>query len=116
VALVDAVRAEARSVLHAGRAERTVTARLRRALEVRDRRCAFPGCHAHVGRCEAHHVLPWEDRGPTDLPNMAILCVAHHHAVHEGGWTMRLRDGCTGHEQGCWAFEPPLLGRRRPRS
>ena len=114
-ALVDAVRTETRSVLYVGRAERTVSARMRRALEVRDRHCAFPGCHAHVRRCEAHHVLPWEDGGPTDLPNMAILCVAHHHAVHEGGWTMRLRDGFTGHEQGCWAFEPPPLRHRRLR-
>ena len=114
-ALVDAVRTEARSVLYVGRAERTVSARMRRAFEVRDRHFAFPGCHAHVRRCEAHHVLPWEDGGPTDLPNMAILCVAHHHAVHEGGWTMRLRDGFTGHEQGCWAFEPPPLRHRRLR-
>ena len=94
---------------------RTVTARLRRALEVRDGHCAFPGCHAHVRRCHAHHVQPWEDGGATDLPNLALMCVAHHHAVHEGGWTMRLRDGLTGHEQGIWEFEPPPLRRRRLR-
>jgi hypothetical protein len=45
----------------------------------------------------------------------ALMCVAHHHAVHEGGWTMRLRDGATGHELACWEFEPPPLGRRRLR-
>ena len=112
-ALVDAVRAEARSILYVGRAERTVSARLRRALEVRDRHCAFPGCHAHVRRCHAHHVLPWEDGGATDLPNMALMCVAHHHAVHEGGWTLRPRAGATGHEQNSWEFEPPPLHRRR---
>jgi len=114
-ALVDAVRTEARSILYVGRAQRTVTARLRRALEVRDGHCAFPGCHAHVRRCHAHHVQPWEEGGPTDLPNLALMCVAHHHAVHEGGWTMRLRDGLTGHEQGIWEFEPPPLRRRRLR-
>jgi hypothetical protein len=103
----------ARSVLYVGRAERTVPARLRRALETRDRRCAFPGCHAHVRRCHAHHVDPWENGGSTDLPNLALLCVAHHHAVHEGGWSMRLRAGVTGHEQGCWEFDPPPR-RRRP--
>ena len=112
-ALVDAVRVEGREVLYVGRAERTVTARLRRALEVRDGHCAFPGCHAHVRRCDAHHVLPWEDGGATDLPNMALMCVAHHHAVHEGGWTMRLRAGATGHEQNFWEFDPPPSRRRR---
>jgi len=114
-ALVDAVRTQARSVLYVGRAERTVTSRLRRALEVRDGHCAFPGCHAHVRRCHAHHVQPWEDGGPTDLPNLALMCVAHHHAVHEGGWTMALKASASGHEQGCWQFVPPPLRRRRLR-
>ena len=67
-ALVDAVRTEARSVLYVGRAERTVTARLRRALEVRDGHCAFPGCHAHVHRCHAHHVQPRGGRRPDRPP------------------------------------------------
>ena len=94
-------------MLYVGRAERTVPPRLRRALEVRDQRCAFPGCHAHVRRCHAHHVVPWEDGGPTELPNTALLCVAHHHAVHEGGWTMTLKHGFTGHERDCWDVTPP---------
>jgi hypothetical protein len=106
-AIVDSLRVEARSVLYVGRAERTVPPRLRRALEVRDQRCAFPGCHAHVRRCHAHHVVPWEDGGPTELPNTALLCVAHHHAVHEGGWTMTLKYGFTGHERDCWDVTPP---------
>jgi hypothetical protein len=103
----------ARSVLYVGRSQRTVSTRLRRALEVRDGHCAFPGCRARVARCHAHHVIPWEHGGPTSIDNTALLCVAHHHAVHEGGWTMHLRDGTTGHEHGCWDFEPPPL-RRRP--
>jgi hypothetical protein len=107
--------AMARSVLYVGRSQRTVSARLRRALEVRDGHCAFPGCRARVARCHAHHVVPWEDGGATDLPNLALLCVAHHHAVHEGGWTMRLRAGATGHDQGCWEFTEPQLRRRRLR-
>jgi len=67
-ALVDAVRVEGREVLYVGRAERTVTARLRRALEVRDGHCAFPGCHAHVRRCHAHHVQPRGGRRPDRPP------------------------------------------------
>lgn len=43
---------------------------------------------------------------------MALLCITHHHSVHEGGWVMALRDGATGHEQDCWTFTPPLRRRR----
>ena len=96
-----------RSVLYVGRASRTATPRQRRALEARDRHCIFPSCRAHPRRCQAHHVVPWEDGGPTDIDDLALLCVAHHHAVHEGGWTMRLRPGATGHEHDCWEFTPP---------
>jgi hypothetical protein len=28
------------------------------------------------------------DGGPTDLDNLALLCRAHHRAVHEGGWQL----------------------------
>jgi hypothetical protein len=90
-----------------------VSARLRRILVARDGHCVFPSCRAHARRCEAHHVVPWEQGGPTSIDNLALLCIAHHHALHEGGWTMALKAGCTGQETGCWEFTPPLL-RRRP--
>jgi hypothetical protein len=77
-----------REVLYVGRAQRVVPPRLRRALEARDRHCAFPGGRAHVRRCHAHHVKEWEHGGGTDEDNMILLCVRHHHAVHEGGWTI----------------------------
>ncbi len=114
-AVVTTLEAMARAVLYVGFAERTVTARLRRALQVRDGHCVFPGCRAHARRCHAHHVLPWQHGGATDLPNLALLCPTHHVAVHEGGWTMALRPGATGHEQGCWEFTPPLTRSRRLR-
>ena len=114
-AVVTTLTATARSVLYVGRSQRTVSARLRRALEVRDGHCVFLDCGARVARCHAHHVVPWEDGGETDLPNLALLCVAHHHAVHEGGWTMALKPACIGHERGCWDFTPPPLRRRRLR-
>jgi hypothetical protein len=113
--VVESLEAAGRSVLYVGRTQRTVSYRLRKALEARDHHCVFPGCRAHARRVHAHHVLPWERGGPTDLPNLALLCVGHHHAVHEGGWTMALRAGMTGHESGCWEFTPPPLRRRRLR-
>jgi hypothetical protein len=51
VSLADLLRESSREVLNVGRAERTVPPRLRKALEARDRHCAFPHCHAHVRRC-----------------------------------------------------------------
>ncbi len=33
-----------------------------------------------------HHIVHWNDRGPTDLDNLVLLCSYHHRLVHEGGW------------------------------
>lgn len=49
-----------------GRATRTVSRRLRRALEHRDRSCVVPGCGATRGR-HAHHLRHREDGGPTEF-------------------------------------------------
>src|SRR5829696_10091827 len=38
--------------------------------------------------CEAHHVRHWLDGGPTDLGNLALVCRAHHRAIHDGGWQL----------------------------
>jgi 5-methylcytosine-specific restriction protein A len=35
--------------------------------------------------CDVHHLVPWEQGGPTDLWNLALLCRRHHVAVHESG-------------------------------
>jgi hypothetical protein len=94
-------------VLYVGRTQRTVTPRMRRALEARDRHCVFPDCRAHVRRCHAHHVTEWEHDGPTDLDNLALLCVRHHHAVHEGRWRITPTAGSSPHESGHWTLHPP---------
>ena len=103
----------AHEVLYVGRAERVVPPRLRRALEARDRHCAFPGCRAHVRRCNAHHVHEWEHGGCTDLDNTVLLCVRHHHAVHEGGWSITRAAGVPPGGTGAWEFAPPER-RHRP--
>jgi len=78
-----------------GRTQRTPPPRLRRALDIRDRGCVFPGCDRPPGHCRAHHILFWiRDHGPTSLWNLVLLCDHHHHLVHEGGWTLtRTPDG-----------------------
>ena len=81
-------------VLDIGRRTRTITTPLRNALIIRDRGCTFPGCHQPPQLCDAHHLRHWSDGGPTNLANLALLCSAHHHIVHEGRWqTTRNPDG-----------------------
>ena len=74
--------------LDVGRATRVIAPAQRRALAVRDRGCVFPGCERPLAWCDAHHLWHWIDGGPTDLANLALVCRAHHRAVHEGGWQL----------------------------
>jgi len=75
-------------VLDVGRRTRLVTSAQRRALAVRDRGCAFPGCDRPESWCDAHHRRHWAHRGPTDLDNLVLLCRRHHVLCHEGGWRL----------------------------
>ncbi|TRW87848.1 DUF222 domain-containing protein [Mycolicibacterium sp. 018/SC-01/001] len=70
-------------VIGAGRSTRTVNRRLRRALEHRDHTCVVPGCGA-TRALHAHHLVHWEDGGPTELWNLALVCPYHHRAHHRG--------------------------------
>ncbi|MBO0678791.1 DUF222 domain-containing protein [Mycolicibacterium sp. S2-37] len=74
-------------VIGTGRSTRTVSRRLRRALEHRDHCCVVPGCGATRG-LHAHHLQHWEDGGPTELSNLALLCPYHHRAHHRGDITI----------------------------
>ena len=67
----------------AGRSTRTISRRLRRALEHRDRSCAVPGCGA-TRSLHAHHIEHWEDGGATELHNLVLLCPFHHRSHHRG--------------------------------
>ena len=29
---------------------------------------------------------PWINGGPTELCNLCLLCIRHHHLIHEGGF------------------------------
>ncbi|MDH6194474.1 hypothetical protein M2272_001103 [Mycobacterium frederiksbergense] len=71
----------------AGRTTRTVSRRLRRALEHRDRCCVVPGCGATRG-LHAHHIVHWEAGGATELDNLVLVCPYHHRSHHSGGITI----------------------------
>jgi hypothetical protein len=77
-------------VLDEGRAKPLATFEQRIAIEAMQATCSHPDCSVSIDDCRIHHVDPWEDGGPTDLSDLAALCDAHHHLVHEGGWGFTL--------------------------
>jgi len=87
-----------------GRKRRTIPARLRKALVVRDRGCRFPGC-TNRRWVDGHHVRHWLGGGETSLENVVLLCRRHHRCVHELGF------GLARGEDGALVFTDPQ-GRR----
>jgi hypothetical protein len=74
--------------LAVGRTARTATPAQRRALAARDKGCIIPGCGIPAEACQTHHVDDWATGGETDLPNLTLLCWAHHRQVDLGMWTI----------------------------
>ncbi|MFG3555914.1 DUF222 domain-containing protein [Micromonospora sp. NPDC047557] len=98
--------------LDVGRQRRLITGPLRRALVLRDRGCAFPGCDRPPRWCDAHHIHHWADGGSTSLTNAVLLCGYHHRHVHKGDWTARLgRDGQPTFVPPAW-LDPNQIPRR----
>ena len=83
--------------LDIGAAAESIPAHLRRAVAIRHRTCAFPGCDQPASVCEVHHIVPRSRGGPTALPNLVPLCRFHHLTViHRWGWRLVLHtDGST---------------------
>jgi len=75
-------------ILDVGRRTRTIPPAIRRALEIRDGGCVFPGCGLRF--TDAHHVVHWADGGATKLENLALVCRHHHRLVHEEGYRLEL--------------------------
>ncbi|MGI5186527.1 DUF222 domain-containing protein [Promicromonospora sp. CA-289599] len=77
------------AVLDVGRAQRTVTGQMRRAVIARDQHCVWPGCDQPPSRCEVHHAIThWADGGNTSITNSALLCWYHHQLVDTKNITM----------------------------
>jgi len=77
--------------LDIGTATEEIPAHLRRAVILRDRCCAFPGCGQPPAACQVHHIQSRSKGGATSLRNMVLLCRFHHLiAVHRWGWQIAL--------------------------
>ncbi len=88
--LIPAVLGAPSEPLDVGRSQRFCTGARRRALVLRDRGCAFPGCDLPPAWCDAHHIVSVADGGPTSLDNGVLLCGHHHTVVHNDGWDIRI--------------------------
>ena len=88
-----------------GTTKRTATAAQLRALIARDGGCI--GCHIHPALCQAHHIRPVAQGGPTTIANMALLCWHCHNKVHHNQWAVRRRNGRL-------VLEPPIRTRLGP--
>jgi Domain of unknown function (DUF222)/HNH endonuclease len=66
-----------------GRSQYIVPDRTRRIIERRDRGCRVPGCTADR-LVEVHHIVHWQDGGPTDTWNLICVCPRHHRMHHTG--------------------------------
>ncbi|SEF34172.1 HNH endonuclease [Amycolatopsis pretoriensis] len=109
--IIPAVLGEKSEPLNLGRLRRLISAGLRRALYLRDRGCAFPGCHRPPRHCQGHHIRHWAEGGPTNLDNLVLMCAHHHRLLHRSGWEVRIAT------DGLPEFLPPafLDKRRKPR-
>jgi hypothetical protein len=85
--IVVAVDDDVGHTMYEGRAQRFPTDAQRREIMRRDRHCRFPGC-TNVTFTNVHHIVPWKPDGRTDLENLALACLHHHHLVHTKGWEM----------------------------
>ncbi|HXT44629.1 MAG TPA: DUF222 domain-containing protein [Pseudonocardiaceae bacterium] len=97
--------------LDVGRASRTVPTAIRRAVIVRDRGCAFPGCAVPARWCEIHHVVHWVDHGPTSVGNCVALCGRHHRLLHHSDWRIEMAAGIPEFQPPPWLGNAP---RRNP--
>ncbi|MCY4193399.1 MAG: DUF222 domain-containing protein [bacterium] len=94
--------------LYMGRAQRAPTKAQKLALYRRDRGCA--GCGIRPQACDAHHIVPWDLNGPTNIDNLVLLCPKCHRKIHKHGHTLK-EDPQTGRHR---LLPPPKPATRPP--
>ena len=99
------------TVIDVGRAKRTISGPARKALNIRDRGCTWPGCERPASWTSGHHLKHWIHGGTNQPPNLTLLCYRHHWMVHEGNWQIvRGDDGRMLTIPPTVTFGPPARG------
>jgi hypothetical protein len=62
--------------------KRSFTGALRRLLEARDRECFHYFCDVPSEDCQADHIIPWSENGPTRQENGRMACGFHNRSRH----------------------------------
>jgi len=75
----------------------SIPASIRRAVQLRDRGCAWPRCGRPAAWCDVHHLQHKKDGGKTAVSQCVLLCQFHHDiCIHRRGWRLILHpDGTT---------------------
>jgi hypothetical protein len=75
----------------------SIPASIRRAVQLRDRGCAWPRCGRPAAWCDVHHLQHKADGGKTAVTDCVLLCQFHHDVcIHRRGWRLILHpDGTT---------------------
>ena len=60
--------------------QRHPSPQLRAVITARDQGCI--GCRAEPEWCVSHHIVEWQDDGPTQADNLVLLCHDCHHKAH----------------------------------
>jgi hypothetical protein len=82
-------------VVDMGRKQRLFTGPLREAVLFGSRRCTWAGCNVRGSVCQADHVLPWSNAGPTSASNGGPEC-GHHNRWKSRGYRTTATSTATG--------------------
>ena len=72
--------------LEIGRTSYRLTKAMKKALQLRDGRCVFPGCNNNSFDNDTDHLQAWQHGGTTGISNIAQLCPSHHRLKHNRDW------------------------------
>ena len=87
----------------------------RRAIELRDRMCTHPYCYEPAESCQADHIEPYAQGGPTTQENGRLLCGFHNRLRNQGAPTAPAPPAGGGLRQSGLTARRPASGiTRRP--
>jgi hypothetical protein len=118
--LVSVLLSGAGQPLYVGRTRRVATEAQRDALRAISDACYRNGCTNTIDHSRAHHTVPWEHGGLTDIDLLAPVCPTDHDAIHNGGYRLEIHDNHRAitwyRPDGTIEYHGPPPGRRRPPS